>query len=154
MTPSARPDAQGASGADDLDLVRATLRRERAGIEHFVERMKCIPRMLAVRNARTGSPLASVELEDLSQDVVTLVWRKLEAFEGRARLETWVYQFCYLAFLGRMRARRAPRTPGATRSSRCFWPSLSTSPTDETFHPSQSEPSMPKRSIRIPISCL
>lgn len=106
-------DASENAGARDLELVRAVLRREQAAVAGFIARMDCIPRMIAVRNNRAGAPLSETELEDLAQDVVTAVWRKLGSFDGRARLETWVYQFCYLEFLRRLRSlRNRPRAVG------------------------------------------
>lgn len=91
----------------DVELVRGTLARDPESLARFIERMKCVPAMLAVRNSRSGGVLSEAELEDLSQDVVVAVWRKLDRFDGRARLETWVYQFCYLEFLRRCRTLRS-----------------------------------------------
>ena len=72
----------------------------------FVERMKCVPRMLSAKNARLGSPLAECDLEDVAQDTIAAVWRRLPVFEGRSALETWVYRFCHLHLCKFLDARR------------------------------------------------
>jgi len=72
--------------------------------------MRVVGRLLAARNARLGRPLRDDELEDLTQETLLLVWRKLEGFAGRASLETWVYRFCYLELMNWLRKKsRLPR---------------------------------------------
>ena len=58
---------------EDRRLVAGTLAGDEDATAVFVERMKCVPRMLAVRNARMGAPLGRAELEDLSQDVLVSI---------------------------------------------------------------------------------
>jgi len=72
----------------------------------FVERMDCVPRILASRNARLGSPVRDQDLPDLVQDTLIVIWRKLPTFQGRASLETWVYRICCLELMNFVRRRR------------------------------------------------
>ncbi|MGE3173769.1 MAG: RNA polymerase sigma factor [Planctomycetota bacterium] len=58
--------------------------------------MRCVPRFLVARSRQIGADLPREVVEDLTQEVVTLVWRKLEGYRGDAALETWVYRFCDL----------------------------------------------------------
>jgi len=94
----------------DLELVRGTLSGRPDAVAAFVERMRCVAGILAAQNARLGAPLQAEELADLVQDTLTVVWRKLEGYGGRAALETWVYRFCYLELMNAVRRkRRQPR---------------------------------------------
>ncbi len=97
---------QGADREADLELVRGVLRRNAASVEAFVERMRCIPLMLAARNARLGYPLKAEEVQDLAQETLVAIWRRLPAYEGLARLESWIYPFCSFLLLNELRSRR------------------------------------------------
>lgn len=70
------------------------MQREPGALDRFIARMQCVPRFVAARNAQWGRPLGNQSMEDVVQDVLAIVWRKLSAYQGEAVLETWVYQFC------------------------------------------------------------
>ena len=95
---------------EDWTLVRSALDRQPGAIDVLIERLECVHRILAAMNHDRHRPLNQHDLEDLGQDTLMKVLGKLESFEGRARLETWVYRFCYLEFLNRVR--REPRRSG------------------------------------------
>lgn len=98
---------------EDLDLVRQVLANEPAAVEVFVKRMRCVGSILKIRNARYGRPLDRAALEDLVQDVLVVVWRKLSTYEGRGPLEAWVYRISSFQLMSALRkARRLPRTSG------------------------------------------
>ena len=59
--------------------------------------------MLSSLNSRRGRYLSPDDIADLSQDVFTTVWKKLETYEGEAALETWVYPFCLLMMMNTVR---------------------------------------------------
>ena len=69
----------------DLELARRVVEGHPDAQRVFAERMRCVPRMIACRNRRLGRPLRPEELEDLTQETLLRIWRKLGAFEGRAR---------------------------------------------------------------------
>ena len=69
--------------------------------------MRCVARILAALNRKYGRQLDEPELEDLAQDTTIAVWRKLDRYDGRAALETWVYRFCFLELMKRLRQRRS-----------------------------------------------
>ena len=46
------------------------------------------------------------QVEDVTQDILFAIWRKLESFQGVGSLEAWCYRFCVLEVRGRIRARR------------------------------------------------
>lgn len=94
----------------DLDLARRALAGDGPAMGTLLERLRCVPRMLAQRNARLGRPFGREELEDVSQEVLIAVWRKLETFRGECPLEAWVHRFAQLELLYRLR-RKDRRLP-------------------------------------------
>lgn len=84
------------------------MQRDLTALSRFVERMQCVPRFLAQRNRRAGAGLSPEALEDLAQDVLTAIWRRLPDYRGEASLETWAYRFCELQLRNAVR-RAAPR---------------------------------------------
>lgn len=94
---------------DDGELVRRALLREPEAVERFVARMRCVARILGASNARAGRPFDAQELEDLVQETLTAVWRKLPNYDASAALETWVHRFCQLEFLRKLRTKSRGR---------------------------------------------
>lgn len=90
----------------DLALARAAARGEPEARRALAERLRCVPRMLAVQNRRQGSPLGTHDLEDLSQEVVIVILRKLGTYAGTGTLEGWAHRICFLELMNRIRSRR------------------------------------------------
>lgn len=93
----------------DLALVRGTLAGEPESVDRFVRRMNCVPRILAAQNARLGRALSPGEIQDLAQDALLTIWKKLDTFGGLSGLETWVYRICCLELLNALRSQRRRR---------------------------------------------
>lgn len=92
----------------DLELVRGARAGQGEVVQEFLVRMRCVPRILAAMNARLRRPLPPEELEDIVQETLVAVWRKLSRYNGTSTLETWVYSFCHfelLKHLDRLRKR-------------------------------------------------
>ncbi len=89
----------------DSRLIDSVRRGDEASVRQFLERMQCVPRILATRNLRLGRPLGSDDLADLVQDVLVVIWRKLDGFPGYASLESWVYQICVFELMNEIRKR-------------------------------------------------
>lgn len=110
-----RPEQDTASGApshaSDLELARRALDGSIDARREFAERMRCVPKFLAVLNGRLGRPLADADLEDLAQETLITVWRRLESYAGLAALETWCYAFCHYGLSESIR-RKARRPDG------------------------------------------
>lgn len=125
--PGQRSEADSSSESSDAALVRKVLQRESSACEHFVARMRCVPRILASLNARHGRALDDETLTDLAQDTVVIVWRKLAEYRDPGPLEAWVYGIAYLEFRNacrrwaRSRKRHVPlsdvRDVGSTQES-------------------------------------
>jgi RNA polymerase sigma-70 factor (ECF subfamily) len=90
----------------DLELVKATRSGEPRAVEGFVRRMRCVHLSLAAQNARLGRPLNEHDIEDVSQEVLVLIWNKLGSFAGLSTLETWVYRFTSLELMNAIRRKR------------------------------------------------
>jgi len=98
--------------AFDVGFVRRVLVGNLDARREFIERMKCVPRMLVVRNASSRFVLTDHEIEDLTQEILMTIWRKLDTYRGDAALETWVGSFCHRAFLNaaKIKIRNSSRT--------------------------------------------
>jgi RNA polymerase sigma-70 factor (ECF subfamily) len=103
---SARSPSQPAL---DLETIQSALRGDRVAGERLADRLKVVRRILAVINRRASVPLSSHEVEDLEQDILTIVWEKLRLFQGVGTFEAWLYRFCAYEFQNRRR-REAVRT--------------------------------------------
>ena len=79
----------------DLELVRRVLGGDEQARADFVRRLRCVPAYLRARARRRGLPLSSAQLEDLSQDTLLALWRKLSTFRGTSTIETWACGYCH-----------------------------------------------------------
>lgn len=109
--PDGRRETYSAGDArKDYELVKRVLTDPGGVSDRFAQRMRCVPRILGALNARMGRPLDEHDLEDLAQDAVIIVLRKLEQFIPGYSLEGWVYRICKLELMNRVRSkRRLPR---------------------------------------------
>jgi RNA polymerase sigma-70 factor (ECF subfamily) len=96
-------DSAAALHARDFTLVQRSLTGDRHAIETLVDRLGCVPRMLSALNGRTGRRFQEHDLADLTQDVLMVLWSKLETFQGRSKIESWAYRFCFLELMNRLR---------------------------------------------------
>ena len=107
--PDVRPESDP---SEDLQLARQALAGNEQARASFARRMECVPKILFVLNGQRGHPLTRADLEDLSQQVLTTIWRRLDTYLGQAALETWAYRFCYLSMANDLRNRRRRARPG------------------------------------------
>lgn len=104
--PPRRPDVNPPDAhRNDLGLVQAVLERKADAVVELVHRLGCVPRFVAARNQQLGRPLTDVDLEDVVQDVLVIIWRKLPDFHGRTSLDVWVYRICCYELLNAIRRR-------------------------------------------------
>lgn len=101
------------AGAQDRELVQRVLAGDPSAGREFAARMAVVGRILAARNADYGRPLGHEDLADLTQDTLLAIWRRLPEYEGRARLESWVYRFCALELLTALRRRGERSLPAS-----------------------------------------
>lgn len=94
----------------DLDAERAALAAHLAGdaaaMKSLVDRLACVPRLVAACNVRAGHPLKEDELRDVTQDAFLAIVRKLPQLEPRAPLESWLHGVCVMQFRVALRNKR------------------------------------------------
>jgi len=61
--------------------------------------------MITYRNARMGHPLQADEVQDVAQDTVVVVVRRLHEYEPRAPIESWILRICCLQMRDAIRAK-------------------------------------------------
>jgi len=90
----------GATGLGEIsrELVRNAQKGDRSALRALVTRAYPIVRRWAL--VRTGDP---TEAEDLTQDVLVQVIRRLESYRGTARFGTWLYALTRNAAIDRRR---------------------------------------------------
>lgn len=103
-TPAARPPMSSGRYDSDLLLARDSLAGSLTARREFVERMKCVPKFLAVLNSRRGRPFSDHDLEDIVQETLVEIWRRLDSYAGLASLQTWAYRFCQHVLSSRLRS--------------------------------------------------
>ncbi len=88
---------------DDLAIVQRSLLGDDAAQALLVARLSCVSKILHSLNERMGNRLQDQDLADLSQDTLLVILGKLSIFEGRGRIESWAYRFCFLEYMNRIR---------------------------------------------------
>jgi RNA polymerase sigma-70 factor (ECF subfamily) len=79
----------------DWRLAREALAGGPDARREFSERMRCVPKFLVLlRRRRGGGALTDQDLEDVAQETLAHIWRRLDSYEGLASLQTWAYRFC------------------------------------------------------------
>ena len=58
------------------------------------------------------------DAEEVTQDVLLKVYRKIDAFRGDAALSSWIYRITFNTAMSRLRSARASRTTGRSMSQR------------------------------------
>jgi RNA polymerase sigma-70 factor (ECF subfamily) len=101
---------------DDVALVRDVLAGDSDARSALVDRLSLVRRVLNFRNARLGHPVGADDLEDLIQDTLFVIWRKLSVYEGRGSLDAFAYRVAVLELTARLRKlRRLPASLDAER---------------------------------------
>lgn len=98
------PFPRDATPAGDLALVRAVRSGDPDALVALAERLRCVPRFVAALNRRRGGILSREDVEDLGQDTLVIIWRKLDTFFGQSTLEMWASRISFLEFMNRLRA--------------------------------------------------
>lgn len=93
----------------DRTLARRVLTGESRALEEFRERLRCVATFVTERNARFASPLNRQDLPDVIQQCLLVIWRKLDTFDGRSSLTTWIYRICVFELMNAMRRTRRTR---------------------------------------------
>jgi RNA polymerase sigma-70 factor (ECF subfamily) len=95
-----------AATPDDLEIARRARAGDGAALDALSERLACVPRFVHHLMRERGLRWPSADVDDVVQDVVMALWRRLVEFRGDASLETWAYRFCDLHLRNHARRRR------------------------------------------------
>ena len=104
---------------EDSRLVAAARSGDGPARSELARRLLIVPRLLREINRRRGAPLQPEDVEDLSQDVLVAVWQKLQRSAQVTTLDPWLYRFCQLELMNRLRSlqRRRQRERTLTPSA-------------------------------------
>lgn len=97
--PSAAAECDAACHGADLALVRAVLAGDREANEQLQRRLDFVTTATHRLLRQRGSGFDPNDAEDLAQDVYLALWSRLEAYDGRRRLEAWAQGFCWRQLL-------------------------------------------------------
>lgn len=86
------------------ELIRRALDGETAAREELGQALLVIPRMVRSLCRRRGYRLSEAQQEDISQDTMLLVWKKLQQFEGYGTFEWWLARFCQFQISNHVRS--------------------------------------------------
>lgn len=84
-------------------MVRRAAEGDPAAVDELLRRVRCVRRFVTARNRQLGGRLGADEIDDAVQETLFAIWRKLPDYKGLGSFEAWVYRFCYLELLGRLR---------------------------------------------------
>jgi RNA polymerase sigma-70 factor (ECF subfamily) len=118
--PPPAPDPSRDAHAAELARVRRALAGDPTAKAEIAAVLAKVPRLVGSLLRTASTFVARDDLDDVAQDCVALVWRKLPDFEGRARLSTWIYRVVSLELKNALRrvAKRRRTGPPATAQPR------------------------------------
>lgn len=93
----------------DLQVVRSAMADDSRAKEQLATELAALPAMLRVKNLRLGSPLRPHELDDVVQNTLLAILRKLATFDGRGALLRWAYGIGVIELLRALERRRRRR---------------------------------------------
>ncbi len=106
-----------------------------------------MPKFLCVMNARMGRPFGDDELEEVVQEALMEIWRRLDSYAGLASLKTWAYRFCQKILSSRLRSQR--RRPRAHSLDDTGWRGADPASAGDFEHVHAALDRMDERSARI-----
>jgi RNA polymerase sigma-70 factor (ECF subfamily) len=109
LKPEEPEQTAAAEGAADLVLVRAALAGDNQARARLADRLAGLPALVRARHLRMGAPLDPAALEDVTQNVLLALWRKLSRFDGRTGLPGWALGFASFELLKEIARRRRQR---------------------------------------------
>ena len=89
--------------ANELLLVERAITGEPQACQEVFRRLSSIPRMLRSQNFKLGRPMNEHDLQDLEQDVLLTVWRRLGEFAEQGSLDAYAYRISFNLFMNRLR---------------------------------------------------
>jgi len=94
--------AVSAQNVKDAELVRRMRRRDESAVAELDATYRARIQQLAMRYVKTPE-----DAEEVAQDVLMKVYRRIEAFRGDAALSSWIYRITFNTAMSRLRSRRS-----------------------------------------------
>ena len=88
--------------AKDAELVRRMRARDESAVAELSTIYRSRIQQLAMRYVKTPE-----DAEEIAQDVLMKVYRRVDAFRGEAALSSWIYRITFNAAMSRLRSRRS-----------------------------------------------
>jgi len=87
--------------AKDAELVRRMRRRDESAVAELDANYRARIQQLAMRYVKTPE-----DAEEVAQDVLMKVYRRIDAFRGDAALSSWIYRITFNTAMSKLRSRR------------------------------------------------
>jgi RNA polymerase sigma-70 factor (ECF subfamily) len=94
-----------ADHAHDADLIARSVNGDRSAFSELVAQHRS--RILSVCRSVTRS---DEDAQDVAQEVLLTLWKKLSLFDGGSRLDTWIYRIAFNAAIDHVRMQRHRRS--------------------------------------------
>ena len=88
----------------DQELIRRLQARDEAAVQELADRYSARIYQLAIRHLKNRE-----DAEEVTQDVLVKVYRKIGAFRGDAALSSWIYRVTFNTAMSRLRSSRLAR---------------------------------------------
>ena len=95
---------------DDRQLIRRLQVGDEEAVRELAERYSHRIFQMALRHMKNRE-----DAEEVTQDVLMKVYRKIDKFRGDAALSSWIYRITFNTAMSRLRTRRAERAADAER---------------------------------------
>jgi len=112
-TESLRSAVNVAAGSPDARLLALLRAGDESGLRELADAYEAKIYQLAFRYLRNRE-----DAEEVTQDVLYKVYRKVEAFRGESALSSWIYRITFNAAMSRLRTAPLQRTRTDEESSR------------------------------------
>src|SRR5438477_3219217 len=89
---------------DDRRLIARLQARDQAAVHELAERYGSRIYQLALRQMKNRE-----DAEEVTQDVLMKVYRKIGAFRGDSALSSWIYRITFNTAMSRLRTSKLPR---------------------------------------------
>src|SRR6187397_3462824 len=91
--------------AQERDLIVRLQAGDEAAVQELADRYRSRIFQLAMRYMKNRE-----DAEEVTQDVLLKVYRKVNAFRGDAQLSSWIYRITFNTAMSRLRSTRLQRT--------------------------------------------
>jgi len=95
---------------EDRELIRRLRARDETAVHELAERYGSRIFQLAMRYMKNRE-----DAQEVTQDVLLKVYRKVDAFRGDAALSSWIYRITFNTAMSRLRSNRAARAADMER---------------------------------------